>query len=189
MDNILYIKDVIREYNKPGRHYHNFDHILFMYLEAEQRSISLTDEQFLAIMFHDVIYVPGKEDNEVRSVEFMRMCIGGSLSQEYDEIITDIILSTKHHEPLHYQAQVVIDLDLINLASSWKVYKEIVQKDRWEHHNLSDEEFKERRKKFLEKYIAKEKLFYSEFFSDNVELKAKRNLKMELEQIKKGRLI
>jgi len=107
-------------------------------------------------------------------------------------IIDDIILSTKDHAPLNYQAKMVIDLDLMNLTETWARYKEIVRKSKQEYLRFLGErgpsQFIKIRKDFVEKYLAKDKLFHSDFFlksaaTDN----ARRNLETELIYLNKGR--
>ena len=88
-------------YEKPERHYHNWFHIVSM-LFGYSRDIS--DELYLATVFHDIVYEPMAPDNEEKSCEaflhfFERYDLKSSL--DFRPVDTDkvqtLIMSTKKH--------------------------------------------------------------------------------------------
>lgn len=67
-------------WNGPGRYYHNWDHArLLLGLAAEMKSYIEQDCNFdhlvIAILFHDAIYVPGSQLNELMSAELFKGCV------------------------------------------------------------------------------------------------------------------
>ena len=81
----------IERYNEPHRYWHNLDHIKNMINCAKSRNI-LSDDLFLAIVFHDIIYNPKVNNNEEQSAELLCKYID-------NEEIKQAILDTKTHEP------------------------------------------------------------------------------------------
>lgn len=70
------IYPVYENYNEPHRYYHNVNHVQSMLKEVDElrRDLDVHEIGILtrAIVYHDVIYDPRRQDNEERSVEFMR---------------------------------------------------------------------------------------------------------------------
>lgn len=54
-------------YTEPGRFYHTLGHLVDMFNAAAQLEEELTPAEALAILYHDVIYEVGADDNEERS--------------------------------------------------------------------------------------------------------------------------
>lgn len=67
----LALEELIRRYNEPGRFYHNFLHVMSLFRRAKSQGIDLAANTnlhlALAILFHDVVYVPGSPGNEAAS--------------------------------------------------------------------------------------------------------------------------
>jgi pantetheine-phosphate adenylyltransferase len=91
-------------YDEPNRFYHNWEHIETMLNEAQKMNI-LSDDLFLAIVFHDVIYDPKRNDNEERSAELFHCYI-------QNDAVKQAILETKTHEPSSKLSTQLCDLDL-----------------------------------------------------------------------------
>jgi predicted metal-dependent HD superfamily phosphohydrolase len=62
------LEEIENLYNHPDRAYHNIQHIRFCLAQLLSLDIDLTEEEKsqlgLAILFHDVIYLPKQEDLE-----------------------------------------------------------------------------------------------------------------------------
>lgn len=67
------------QYDAMGHPYHNWTHIQTMLADFDtmRHTVRDADAVELAIYFHDVIYVPGAQDNEVASAQHLvRMLVG-----------------------------------------------------------------------------------------------------------------
>lgn len=149
------IKDI---YDSNKLEYHNWTHIADMLriLDSDFKPY-LNDENYKllrdAILFHDIIYVPGATDNEEKSarayvlhqthqnVEYgsilaspaKRVLSTVQLNQPIPEDLNPVyklIMSTKTHIPikaenlqLHHLSKILIDLDLWGLGDTWLVYR------------------------------------------------------------------
>ena len=90
-------------YATPKRAYHNFDHVqavLRHYLEiAVAPGWRQPREVYLAICYHDAIYLPGRKDNEARSAELARSEIARHLptaSIDVERVVELINLTARH---------------------------------------------------------------------------------------------
>ena len=64
-------------YGESWRHHHDWTHILDMLTTASRESADWLNEAdipalFWAIIFHDIVYLPSREDNEESSVRVMK---------------------------------------------------------------------------------------------------------------------
>ena len=176
---------LFKSYRDPRRQYHNFQHIQEMFKTADTFGRSLTDEQELAILFHDVEYTPGNDDNEQKSVEFFQQYCFTLKAVSFDsKIVKQIILDTKDHVPTIAQSEIVIDLDLFPLAIE-KLYAENRQKiiDEYMRFFRNDEDLQSKRQKWIEYMLAKDKIFYTSDF-ERFEIDCRINLLKELKQLK-----
>ncbi len=102
-----------RMYDWEGRYYHTFEHIQKM-MDFASKDPNFTVNVAFAIMYHDVIYIPGNEKNELASAAFFKaMIMDGDAydlftGDEYlnseegcDSLIIDrvvnLIAATKYH--------------------------------------------------------------------------------------------
>ncbi len=95
---------VLSNYFEPHRVYHNIHHIFDLLRKADKKGI-LSDELFLAIVFHDSIYDPKRNDNEEKSAELFSSYID-------NDAVKQAILETKTHEPTTQLSKQLCDLDL-----------------------------------------------------------------------------
>ena len=130
-------------YDEPHRYYHNWSHIKRMLSVA--RFEPLTNSQYLAVLFHDIVYVPGCPNNEENSVVVMKtllkthptlveMVACGRITQATIDVASRVILNTKpeagvvvnvgsdqppYTDDVEYSAALVRDLD-------WAIFAENV---------------------------------------------------------------
>lgn len=104
-------------YNQKDRFFHNFMHIAkgLIQIASIKRSgdpIFLSDEQFIAWLFHDIVYLPTSNKNEEISADVMRdFCEEYNLNIDVD-IAYQIIIDTKKHQPSFSQSEIVLDMDM-----------------------------------------------------------------------------
>lgn len=137
-----WLQAALARYDEPHRFYHTREHVLTLFEEAATRGLELSREQALAVLYHDVVYVPGAPEgaNEHLSALLLRadlarldrQCARGIRP----ELITRIIEDTARHEPTSAESMLVLDLDLLALAARpehFHAYAELV----WlEHRHL-----------------------------------------------------
>lgn len=176
-------------YSGKNRFYHTWAHILFMLDKAIEHfpgtnpkqtietNTFLSPSELLAILFHDVIYVPGQIDNEGRSVDLMMAIMAG-----YGVPITEFCWASRCiKETANFMKTVddesthaVLDLDLCALANP---YNDFIKQNALiskEYPNVSVE----KRKKFFKSFLQKDKIFYR---LTHLEEKARHNINKYLD--------
>lgn len=112
-------------YEHPSRAYHNLEHIYSMLenLTESERFAENPHRIILAIWFHDVIYDPKRNDNELKSAQFWIRKMTPYLLEDLLQWGKRAILSTIDHYPNHdLDIQLLLDLDLASLGASWEIF-------------------------------------------------------------------
>jgi predicted metal-dependent HD superfamily phosphohydrolase len=173
------------EYQSSDRIYHTLSHVQKMldFLEICKSKIKNWNAIFLAVWFHDVIYDPKAQDNEEQSAlyteEHLRQL---DVSEELISQIVSLILATKKHEPIadNSDSEFLLDGDLAILGSDESDYDEYARKIRREYFWFSDEQYREGRKKVLEGFLKRPRLFLTENAYKELEQRARRNIEREI---------
>ncbi len=184
----LFLNNAMEFYTKNNLEYHNSNHIQDMLDIAEKYDCKLTLGQFLAILYHDCIYIPGAKDNEEQSVKSMYQQINIVSMSFYKRneiaIAKQIILDTKNHIQSIEESKLVIDLDLVSLGYEPKIFSEcrdaIYNEYRKAYINKSDKEFDilfhEGTISFGEEMLKRDSIYCTELFRNVYEKKATINL-------------
>lgn len=183
--------DIIDAYLEPHRHYHNLTHISNM-LE-NSRYFHLTEIDMIklkyAIYFHDYVYDPESKMNEKNSaIAFLDYVNSGKIqlydimpTKDFTHAVFNMILDTKEHVPsIIGLSKYLIDLDLWELADTAKYWKNLTL-IRKEYSIYFYDEFVEGRIKWINHFLSKEQIFYTDYCINNdFENLARINLNDEL---------
>lgn len=183
-------RDIQKNYSKKSRHYHNLTHIFRMTKEWSRIKLNLdnSDAVFLVIMYHDVIYNSAKSDNEQQSADFFRKNVAPKLNFLEDSIMFVYmgILITKHNGELNSvieknkDFQYILDMDLEILGeSNEKIYDWFRKGVRKEYSIYPNMLYNPGRKKVLEMFLSKEKIYLTKEFEIK-EKNARKNLQNEI---------
>ena len=184
MQHAVNLVKVTRAYMETHRQYHNLNHILRMFTMAREHKRELTDEQVVAIWYHDIIYDPQATNNEEMSAIVAGEDIGELCACPHSlGVIQQIIRDTENHIPNHPMSKLVIDLDLAGLGDPEDQYLATGKLVRAEYSHLSDKQWAEGRVKFLERFIGRRQIFYTEWGLEHFERNAFNNMTKELWKI------
>ena len=180
-------------YDQPHRHYHTWQHVVAILESARQKSIDLTPAQFIAAIFHDAVYNPTSNMNEQLSANLMELSMRQKFRQSNDEnwllknvdvfesLIAQarkIILATDMNAgPIDINDQQVtefLDLDRGYLGADFDTFSHCRQLIRKEYPNITDEQFDQGERQFLESLLAQPFVFYhsikmNQQMRDNIE--------------------
>jgi predicted metal-dependent HD superfamily phosphohydrolase len=194
VDNLF--EDVYKKYNSRGRHYHNMAHIYRMTRSWAmfKNKLRNPDAVFMAIIYHDIVYKPRKSDNEEKSREYFEKIAKAHLQEHstagvYYTLIDDVkcaIMATKHNDTsiaywkndLDIQYLLDFDLEILgtNVEADYDWYRQGVRKEYRIYPNIL---YKPGRKKVLESFLLREKIYLTEDFKAREEI-ARKNLKKEI---------
>lgn len=169
-------------YATPPRAYHNLDHILHVAQHwAWAKKWKQPKETFLAVLFHDAVYVVGRSDNEEKSADLFEAVCGKN------ERVRHLIELTAQHGRLtrsevdNNDTAKFLDCDMAILGGSPGHFAEYEHQIAAEYVPvIGPEAYAAGRRKFLERLLAKERIFLSEAFHLRLDALARVNLRRAL---------
>lgn len=177
-------------YQGPNRHYHTLGHLSHMFDElrtATDAGLVVEDEAALrfAIWFHDYVYELNT-DNELASAH-AAYTEALEFGEAFADLVFDLILVTKHNHvklpPMTNDQRVLCDLDLTSLAFPEDWFEENTNDIRKEYASVPDEIFWPKRKEILQMFLDRPSIYYTQYFRDLYEDKARKNLTNAISKI------
>jgi len=174
-------------YSTEYRKYHAVRHLIHIFHFARKNEVELTPSQMLAILFHDIIYVPGNKENEDLSASFAKSLLKPFVQANVLETACNIILDTKQHfntvpDYLEGKSKLVLDLDISSMSLDYEQFL-------W-WNKLVEEEFEpfgfndiNKRIQFFEMFLSKKSIIQTEQMSW-MEEPIRNNIKRYLEELK-----
>ena len=177
-------QEIESRYGESHRTYHTMIHIYQLFMLMENHPDELEDHTLieLAILFHDIIYDPQKNDNETKSAALADELVGSYLDALTRHKLKLMIESTHLHRPILASSdnQFFLDMDMSILGVSPKIYNGYVRKIRQEYSILPHKQFDIGRKDFLIKFLKRPRIFYTELYFEQFEEQARENMEKEL---------
>ncbi len=183
--------DLAAHYEADGRYYHNLSHIQSMLQTIQSMPAGEYDETAvqLAVWFHDVIYDPQKGDNEAQSAAYARQVLAPLLAPALVAEVERLILLTVTHDTAVTDAngRVLLDADLATLGSNPAAYDQCGAAIRREYAWAPEEIYRRERAKLLTRFLQKERIFNCDAFWEQLEERARQNLRRELANLGRRR--
>lgn len=178
-------QELSRLYSSPRRPYHNLSHVnaLLELLTPVEQSLQNPEAVQFAVWFHDAIYESSRKDNEERSAELAQSSMKSlEVSPEIIALVDRWILATKTHqiEGLEEDGKLFLDLDLSILGSSEPIYQRYAQAIRKEYWWVPKMIYRRERKKVLENFLRRERIYSTPVMFDARETRARQNIEAEL---------
>ena len=181
----IHAEDVYRMlarcYAEPARHYHTLAHVrrCLHHLDQARDAIPEPDAVELALWFHDVIFVPGAQDNEQRSADWFERQADGRIRT--CDRIREMILATTHSgiatEP---DTRFVCDIDLAALGASRSRFRVDGRHLRAERPDLDDRAYDRLERTMLRGLLERPRIYLTDFFYTRCEARARSNLSWRL---------
>ncbi len=178
--------EVLTQYRQPGRAYHNLSHALRVLGDVKKFAHWWGVEDYgaaqMAALLHDVVYDTHSRENEALSAEFAvwwgrELGIPPAVSARAAEIIR----ATQTHAPsLSADTRLVLDADLLVLASPPDEYEAYRRAIRREYVWVPEPEWVIGRRRVLESFLAREQIYQTAPVRDALEARARDNLRREL---------
>jgi predicted metal-dependent HD superfamily phosphohydrolase len=174
---------VCRAYREPQRHYHTLQHLEHMLGLVYASGNAQHPEALWATWYHDLVYRPGRSDNEERSAEQARVTlqqlrVDNSIIARTEQII----LATRSHTFAGTDTvlQGVLDADMAILGAEPARYREYCEQVHREFSAIPGLLFRRGRRQFLEQVLAQARIFVTDWFWQRFETQARANLAAEL---------
>jgi len=128
---------------------------------------SHSDELELAIWFHDAVYDVRACDNEDESAKFFAKMFEGFISKDMIEDVMNLIMVAAHGQIVAVtpEEKLLVDLDLLILSADKNRYDRYAKEIRQEYQDVSSDEYREGRQRFLEQFLQKT-IYRTDFFKE-----------------------
>lgn len=183
------LQDLVRAYGEPHRHYHTLDHIADLLELLDRHGVDAQDRDALtlAILYHDIVYDPRRPDNEPASARLAseRLTSVG-FAQELVDKVARYILATRHDQPVataDADLALLLDLDLAILAAAPDRYRAYARAVRQEYAFVPDELYRPGRRRVLQGFLARGRIYITDRLQRLWEDPARANLAAEIAEL------
>lgn len=174
-------------YREKHRIYHTLSHLehFWQQLDSVENQALITPDVHLAVWYHDIVYRPGRNDNESKSVA--RLQSDGymlGIDKATIEAASALILATvKHQSNGRVSCDYFLDANMSVYGASSEVYQTYCEAIAKEHKRVPRFMFRRGRSQFIRQTLASPKIFLTEHFAKKYEYRARQNLSAELGQM------
>lgn len=181
--------EVSDAWSEPHRRYHTLQHLAecLRWLDdpAVDGAFARPLEAELALFFHDLVYDTARSDNEERSAERARalLCAVEGVDRDAVERVCAMILATQTHVAQSDDARLMLDVDLSILGADEARFAQYEQQIREEFSWVPDEAYAAGRRRVLEGFAARARIFQSATLFERLEANARRNLQRALASV------
>lgn len=177
--------EIEENYSKKNRHYHTLEHLENLLIQLSKIKDKIQDWNCIlfTLFYHDIIYKATKSDNEQKSADFAEeKMLQLSIPKTLIEKCKNQIMATKTHLlNQNSDTNYFTDADLSVLGQDWNSYQDYFKNVRKEYSIYPDLLYNPGRRKVLNHFLAMEKIYKTDYFSQKFESNAKLNLQKELE--------
>ena len=188
-DHDRYVDALMIRYSEPHRYYHTATHIMMVVRNvhdvAAMSACQPSAELVAAALYHDAIYDPRSDDNELRSAALA----AGDLvelgwSVERCALVKALIVATAGHSPtagsVIADTQFLLDADLAILGAEPHSYQAYVNGVRAEYYFVDDDRWRTGRGRVLQGFLDRPQIFATAYMRSEVEHRARANIEAEL---------
>lgn len=178
---------LLAAYAEPPRAYHNVAHLqdCLAQFDAARDEVQHSDEVEMALWFHDAVYDPRATDNEEKSAAWaIQALTSGCVAQATTARIAELVLSTQHKVvPVGQDATLLVDIDLSILGRAPAVFDAYDRQIRSEYKWVPEQQYCTRRAQVLAGFLARPRLYQTEYFYTQYEKQARENLVRAIDRL------
>ena len=182
--------ELMNAWAEPHRHYHDQRHLReCLALWARWRGLSVrAGEVAIALWFHDAIYDPQANGNELNSAAWAaRSLVRAGADSDTAQRIHDLVMATQHDAPAALEsspdAQLLVDIDLSILGSPAERFERYDQDVRKEYAWVPGFRYQEARAQVLQSFLDRPRLYRGEQAVALLEAQARINLAAALSRL------
>lgn len=178
---------LLAAWSSPVRVYHDRRHLedCLARLDDVEASVPERDVVEAALWFHDAIYDPHAADNEERSARWAAAALAAlGAPAIVGAEVARLVLLTRHEAPPEDDAgRYLCDIDLSILGRPDVEFDDYERRIRDEYAWVPPGEFREGRRRILERLLARHPLFRTDAFRRRYEAQARTNLRRALDRL------
>lgn len=169
------------------RRYHTLQHLreCLVLFDEVRGGAKHPGEIELALWFHDAYYDPKRHDNEERSAQWAHDCVlEAGLPADVARRVRTLVMATRHEgEPQDDDARLLVDVDLAILGADPQRFDESDEQIRAEYAHVPEDEFRVGRRRVLNGFLARPRMYNTEYFHSAFEQRARDNLTRALARL------
>jgi predicted metal-dependent HD superfamily phosphohydrolase len=174
-------------WSEPHRRYHTLHHLrecLTTFDEVRDQA-QRPGEIDLALWFHDAFDDPLRQDNEERSAQWARDAVlEAGLPQDVADRVYALVMATRHEgTPEDPDARLLVDVDLASLGADAKRFDDDDLQIRAEYAHVPEPEYRVGRRRVLGNFLARPRLYSTDYFHDALEDRARDNLRRAIARL------
>lgn len=183
---------LVAAYSEPHRHYHTLEHVAEVLRVVGRLSSPLgaADRAAvqLAVWYHDAVYDPKAKDNEARSAAFADWELTSLINHgAIRKQVIMLVESTAHFDPTQYHVgptfDALHDADLAILGASEVRYARYAVDVRREYTWVPEADYRSGRRKVLEGFLSRPRIFRTDVMFAEGEAAARRNMTAEVSSL------
>ena len=133
-----------------------------------------------------MVYDPKAGDNEEQSATMARSCLETAGVPRLGATVSSLEMATKAHKTeAGADVALMVDVDLSILGQGEQRYAEYEAQIRKEYRWVPKLIFNSKRAEILERFLARSRIYATDFFATKYEQKARRNLEGSIRQLKR----
>ncbi len=172
--------ELLAAYSEPHRHYHSLQHLneCFAHWAGVRDQAEEPGLVELALWFHDAIYALRAHDNEACSAHWGgQSALENGLDPASAQRIHALVMATAHAaEPQDNDARLLVDVDLSILGAAQPRFDKYEAQIRQEYAWVPESDFVAGRRRVLEGFLARPRIFSHPRMFDRLESQARSNL-------------
>ncbi len=177
-------------YSEPQRHYHTLQHLqeCMQHYESAAHLAHHPHEVALALWFHDAVYDTHAHNNEAASAKWATDALAAAgASCDVCARVHALIMATQHSVvPSTPDASLLVDIDLSILGAPAARFDQYEAQIQCEYNFVDAAVFKVKRAAILQGFLARDKIFSTQFFNQKLELSARANLTRSIHLLTKA---
>ena len=175
---------LLARYSEPHRKYHTLQH-----LDACRRNFALVRDQAthapeveLALWFHDAIYEIPSRGNERQSADWAHaVLVAAGAAPDVAQRVHALVMVTCHGRlPQTGDAALLLDVDLAILGAPAVLFDVYEAQIRAEYCLVPETVRRSRRRRILQGFLDRERIFHTKYFSNRLEAQARTNLRRSI---------
>jgi predicted metal-dependent HD superfamily phosphohydrolase len=175
-------------YSEPHRRYHSIGHVEHCLKEVGHVwdfAVNL-DEIRWALLFHDAIYDPRRQDNEALSADWACKVMDElQRPKEQQERVREMILATAHAGRARTPDEaLLLDIDLSILGANEHVFDDYDRAIREEYAWVPEADYRQARTKVLESFLKRDPIYQTSIGRERYGARARANLERALARLR-----
>ena len=181
------LPSLVQRYSEPQRKYHTLQHLdaCLAHFADLQAQAQRPAEVAVALWFHDAVYDVGQTGNEQKSADWARAALSAAgVQPDAAQRVHDLVMVTCHDvHPQTRDQEVLLDVDLAILGAAPAVFDAYEQQIRAEYACVPTDAFQSRRRRILQQFLDRPRIYHTTQFHGHYENQARDNLAQSIRRL------